>query len=199
MNVLTQSLSGLRVAHPPRVAVSEFVFPLIPMLLTAVILFTGCASPLPLAEADAALLAADPQKAAVVIYRSTAESWSHRPIPARIHIDGVPFMRLLGGEYVQIYLPGGPHEIGVEYSRDCELVTHAAAQAMLLQPGQVLYLEIVPSFGDLTWIYCSPFQLVPFPMPGSSVELFLKAEDDARKNLGKAVEGELLLRRRITR
>lgn len=137
--------------------------------------------------------------ASVVIYRSTEESWLDKPVPARIYIDGYPFIRLLGGEYVRIYLPDGLHEIKVKYSRDCEMTTPEAIQAIGLRPDHVHYLEIVPGLGGMTWVYCSPFQGVPIPMTGSEVELLLKHEEDARKHLGKAVDEELLKTRRITR
>jgi hypothetical protein len=159
----------------------------------------GCVTSPPFSEPHQALLAEDAQKASVIIYRSTAEGWLHRPIPASIHVDGEPFIRLLGGEYVQIYLPEGRHEIRVEYSRDCELVTADAIQTLQLKPGQIVYLEILPGFGDMSWIFCSPFQLVPFPMPGSRVELFLQAQEVARERMGKTLDDELLKARRIDR
>lgn len=195
----TKTLMGLRAAGPPGSAAIACLFRRFLLLLIPVFLAGGCATPPPLPESDQALLAGDAQKASVVIYRSTAEGWVHRPIPARIHVDGDPFLRLLGGEYVQIHLAEGRHEIRVEYSRDCELVTPDAIQTLQLQPGQIVYLEIVPGFGDMSWIFCSPFQLVPFPMPGSRVELFLQAEEVAREHMGKALDDELLKARRIDR
>ena len=99
---------------------------------------------------------------------------------------------------MQIYLPGGQHEIKVEYYRDCELSIPEAGKKVVLEQDHVLYLEVVPGFGGMTWIYCSPYQLVPFPMIGSAVELFLREEENARKQLGKAIDEELLKTRRIS-
>ncbi len=161
-------------------------------------LLGGCVSPPPLSDFERSLYTDEPQKASIVIYRSTGESWIDKPIPALIHIDGAPFARLLGGEYIKIYLSGGQHGIEVKYYRDCELEIAKAVQTIILTPQQTLYLQIVPSFGGMTWIFCSPFQLVPIPMIGSAVKLFLREEEDALGDMGKAVDEELLKTRRIT-
>ena len=191
---------GCHTKHPLKgSAASTCVFRYFLLLLIPVYLAGGCTTLPPLSESEQALLAEDARKASVVIYRSAAEGWLHRPIPVHLHVDGDPFIRLLGGEFVQIYLPGGRHEISVEYSRDCELATHRATQEMLLQAGQVLYLEVVPGFGEMSWIFCSPFQLVPFPMPGSRVELLMNDGEDARKDMGREINEDLLPARRIAR
>lgn len=100
---------------------------------------------------------------------------------------------------MQIYLSSGQHDIKVEYHRDCELTTPEAERTVSLDHGHVIYLEVVPGFGGMTWIFCSPFQLVPIPMIGSAVELFLKEEGYALKRMGKPLDEELLKTRRITR
>ena len=168
-------------------------------LLSPVLLLGGCASPAPLSNLERSLYTDDPKKVPIYIYRSTEENPINKPIPARIHIDGSPFARILGGEYMEIYLSSGQHEIKVEYYRDCELKIPVAVKTIILKQDQALYLEVVPGFGVMTWIFCSPFQLVPFPMIGSTVELFVIDEEDALKHMGKVVDEELLKVRRISR
>lgn len=171
--------------------------------LGTALLLAGCASPppAPLTDVEKSLYTPDPGKGSVVIYRSTEESWLNRPIPARIYIDGHPFIKLFGGEYVQVYLADGSHEIRVEYYRDCEMSTSGATQTLTPGSGHVDYLEVVPGIGRMTWIYCGPFQLVPYPAPmlGSDVQLVLENEEAAIKQMGKAVDEELIRIRRITK
>lgn len=170
------------------------------LFLAPAFLIGGCASePLPpLTEFEQALYRDEPRKGSLVIYRSTAESSIHKPIPANIFIDKQPFVFLKGAEYVQVYLSEGTHEIVVEFYRPCENInTKKWVKTILLEPEHIRYLEIVPGFGGMSWVWCSPMQLVPFPFIGSKVELFMRDAEDARKNMGKEITEDLMNTRRI--
>lgn len=172
----------------------------IPVFLALAILMGGCTSepPPPLSEFERALYRNEPQKGSIVIYRSTEESPVHKPISANIYIDKQPFVSLKGAEYVQVYLSEGTHEIVVEFYRPCENINSKKwAKTILSEPDHVLYLEIVPGFGGMSWIWCSPMQLVPFPFVGSKVDLFMRGAEEARKNMGNEITEELIKSRRV--
>ena len=121
----------------------------------------------------------------------------HKVIPAYLYVDNRPFIKLPGREYVQIYLAAGQHEIRVSYSRDCELTTHEAIQVIISEPGHTQYLEIVPGFGGMAWLFCSPFQLVPFPGIGSTIAIVPQSETAAQGSMGKAINEELAVTRQF--
>jgi len=179
-------------------AESKFPFLIILTFLTSALLISGCATAPPLSQFENSLITNDPQKASVVIYRSTEESWIHR-VFIDVHVDEHPFMRLIRGEYIQIYLPVGRHRIKVDYPRySGDVNDDAEDQKMIdLKPGDVLYMEIVPSFKGWTWGCVVTYFPMCVPLPGPKVDLFLKTEEDARKVMGKAVDRELLRERRM--
>ena len=115
-----------------------------------------------------------------------------------VYVDEHPFMRLIRGEYIQIYLPVGRHRIKVDYPRYSAASHDTEDQKMIdLKPGDVLYMEIVPSFEGWTWGCAVTYFPMCVPLPGPKVDLFLKTEEDARKVMGKAVDRELLRERRM--
>lgn len=175
-------------------------------ILIAITIFTfafligGCASTPypPLSDFEQSLYQNEPHKASIVIYRSNKESAIHKPIGASVYIDKQPFVRLKGGEYVQIYLPNGKHKIGFIYHRDCENIKKWE-RTIALESGEVYYLEVVPGFGGMAWVYCSPLQGVPFPFIGSKIELFMRKEGEAQRNLGEEITKDLMKTRRVHR
>lgn len=152
--------------------------------------------PPPLSEFENSILTEGSQKASVIVYRSTEESWWHKTMFVDIQLDGHPFMQLKGGEYVQIHLSAGVHRIKVEYDRySGDYQQPGDLRVFDMAPGEVFYMEIIPSHEGITWAW--GFPLFPVPLPGARVELIFQSESDARKVLGKSVDKELLIHRRI--
>ncbi|TNE76850.1 MAG: hypothetical protein EP334_07650 [Gammaproteobacteria bacterium] len=180
----------------PRWAGSKFLLPIILSFLILVFFLNGCATVATLSQFENSLITNEPQKASLVMYRSNEESLMHR-VFIDIHVDGKPFMKLMRGEYIQIYLSVASHTIKVEYDRYPD-ADHVENQEIIdLKPGQVLYMEIVPSFEGWTWVCGVTYYPICAPMPAPKVDLALRAEKDARKAMGKAVDRELLKERII--
>lgn len=167
------------------------------IVIVPILSLYGCATAPPLSQFENSLITKGPQMASVVIYRSTEESLIHR-VFIDVHVDEHPFMQLIRGEYIQIYLPVGRHMIKVDYPRYSVASHDTEDQKMIdLKPGDVLYMEIVPSFEGWTWACAFTYFPICLPMPGPKVDLFLKTKEDAQKAMGKAVDRELLRERRI--
>lgn len=165
--------------------------------IASLLLVSGCATTPPLTQLESSLITQDPQKASVLIYRSTEESLAHR-VFVDIHIDGQPFIRLIRGEYTQTYLPVGNHIIKVKYNRYAGSSSTAEDQEMIdLKLGDVVYMEIVPSFDGWDWVCGVTYFPMCLPMPSPKVELVLASEEEAQKVMGKRVDIKLITERRV--
>jgi len=146
--------------------------------------------PSPFAQA---VLGRDSQKATIVLYRSTEESFWFKNGIAKIYIDGTPFVYLDEGEYLPVYLTEGEHSIEASYSHSATLDFDKPAKATLnLKSEDVFYVLIVPEWEGIGFF---SYFFLPIPVPGAAAEIHITSEEKARKWMGKLLEGELLKNR----
>lgn len=166
----------------------------ITLILLAFTIF-GC-SPQPLTPPSPfarSVLIADSQKAMIVLYRSTKESFWFKSDLAEIYIDGEPFIYLAEGEYLPVYLAEGEHRIEASYSHSATLDFDKPAKAILkLKPGDVFYVLIIPEWEGIGF---APYYFLPLPVPGTAAKVYITSEEEARKRIGNLLEGDLLKRR----
>ena len=166
----------------------------ITLIFLAFIIF-GC-SPQPLTPPSPfarSVLIADSQKAMVVLYRSTKESFWFKSDLAEIHIDGEPFIYLAEGEYLPVYLDEGEHTIEASYSHSATLDFDKPAKANLkLKLGDVFYVLIVPEWQGIGF---APYYFLPLPVPGAAANVYITSEEEAQRMMGSLLEGDLLKRR----
>lgn len=139
------------------------------------------------------VLIADSQKAMIVLYRSTEESFWFKSDLANIHIDGKPFICLAEGEYLPVYLAEGEHRIEASFSHSATLDFDKPAKTTLkLKSGDVFYILIVPEWEGIGF---TTLYFLPIPVPGAAAEVYITSEEEARKLMGKLLEGDLLKKR----